>query len=737
MKPHYLLAMALLTAACATSNSSLSPSDYADPMVGTGFHGHTYPGATTPFGAVQLSPDTRAFNWDACSGYHYSDSTIDGFSHTHLSGTGCCDLGDVFFRPTTAEIIVSADTLYRPASFSHDDETARPGYYRVKLSDEDILAELTATTHVGIHRYTFPEGKPAQIIIDLDHTLSGEDVYDTSMHQTSDNEVSGTRNTDGWVDDHRVFFTSRFSRPITDCKILNDGHAAVLTFENNGEPLIAAVALSGVSEENSRLNLNTEVPELNFDLIADNAARQWEDALSVISVEGGTQDQLKNFYSALYHTMVTPNQMSDVNGQFRRNNDEIGVTTDNRKYYNTFSIWDTFRTWHPLMTIINPDLVCDMVNSMIDMYDATGELPVWPLASGETGCMIGYHSASVIADAYLKGFDCFNAEKALTAMVNSTGTPRKGADIYAEMGYIPSDLKSESVSCTLEYSYDDWCIARMAEKLGNDSIAEIYYNRAKNYGNVFDASTRFFRGRKSDGNWENPFNPNAVNRDLTEATPWQYRFGAIHDVNGMINLFGGKEAFVAALDSIFIAPDIIGEQSDITGLIGQYSHGNEPSHHIAYLYNYVGMPWKTQEWTRRLLDEMYQPTPEGLCGNEDCGQMSAWYVMTSLGLYPITPGSNEFAITTPLFEKAAISLPGGKSLVISSNDPAKNKYIGKVTLNGKEIESNFISYSDLMEGGELVFSLTDKPVTTRGTGENAAPYSLSNTNAVSEKIHIE
>lgn len=723
MKAFQFCGAALLLASCASHQNS--PVDYADPMVGTGFHGHTYPGATTPFGAVQLSPDTRAGNWDACSGYHYSDNTIDGFSHTHLSGTGCCDLGDVFFRPTTAEINIDADTLYRPASFSHKDETARPGYYRVKLSDEGILAELTATTHTGVHRYTFPEGKPAQIIIDLDHTLSGEDVYDTSMRQTSDNEISGTRITDGWVADHHVHFTTRFSQPIEKCEIIHDGHTAVLTFENTGAPIVAAVALSGVSEENSKQNLEAEVAQLDFDIIADNANREWDDALSVITVEGGTQDQLKNFYSALYHAMITPNQMSDVNGQFRRNNDEIGTTADGRRYYNTFSIWDTFRAWHPLMTIINPELVCDMVNSMLDMYDSTGELPVWSLASGETGCMIGYHAVSVITDAYMKGLDCFDAEKALTAMVNSTGTPRKGADIYAETGYIPSNSKSESVSCTIEYSYDDWCIARMAEKLGNDSIAKKYYQRALNYNNVFDGSTRFFRGRKSDGNWQRPFNPNAVSRDLTEATPWQYRFGAMHDVNGMIDMFGGNDSFLAALDSIFVAPEMVGDLSDITGLIGQYSHGNEPSHHIAYLYNYVGKPWKTQEWTRRLLDEMYQPTPEGLCGNEDCGQMSAWYIMTALGLYPVTPGSNEFAITTPLFEKATIKLPNDTTLTILANNPAKNKYIEKVSLNGKEINSNFIDYSDVMAGGELVFTLTDKPVTTRGTEETSAPYSLT------------
>lgn len=721
----------LLLGACG-SKTNLTPVELADPMVGTGFHGHTYPGATVPFGAVQLSPDTRAGNWDAASGYHHDDNTIDGFSHNHLSGTGCTDLGDVFFRPTSADVDINSATPYAPASFSHDEETAKPGYYSVKLKDEGILAELTATTHTGLHRYTFAEGKPVQIVVDMDHLLTEETIREANITQTSPNEISGMRVTDGWTPGQHAYFHARFSSPITKAEFSNDNHKALLTFENNGSPLVAAVGISAVSGDNAIKNLEAESGNLDFDSAKQNASDRWEEALSTITVEGGTEEQQRTFYSALYHTMVSPNTMSDVNGEFRRNNNEIDTLKDGHAHYSTLSLWDTFRAWHPLMTLINPDLVCDMVNSMLDMYDASGELPIWPLSSGETGCMIGYHSISVISDAYMKGIRCFDAEKALKAMIDSSNKPRKGADINGKTGYIPSNEKRESVSCVLEYSYDDWCIARLAEALGHEDIAAEYYKRAGNYANVFDGATRFFRGRRSDGNWERPFNPNAVSRDLTEATPWQYRFGAIHDINGMINQFGGMENFEAALDSIFIAPPVQGELSDITGTIGQYAHGNEPSHHVAYLYNYIGKPWKTQEMTRRLLDEMYKPTPDGICGNEDCGQMSAWYVLTALGLYDVAPGSGNLTLTTPLFDKAEIKLPEGKVLTITANDPGKNRYIEKVELNGNEISGNFIAFKDLVKGGELKFTLTDKPAVDRGTAlVQAETYSMTKEKRVS------
>lgn len=713
----------LILAACGTSGEK-SPYDLASPMVGTGFHGHTFPGATTPFGAVQLSPDTRAGNWDACSGYHYSDSTIDGFSHNHLSGTGCCDLGDIFVRPSSADIDINADILYKPSRFSHDNESARPGYYSVKLEDGDIFAELTATPRAGVHRYTFPRDVPVNIILDLNHSLTEETLKEATITVVNDSTIVGSRITDGWTPDQHVYFAARFSQPVATAQFTDNGSAAVFGFVNEGRPLTMAVALSGVSTDNALLNLTTEVPVLDFDSVCAKAREQWENALAVIEVSGATPEQMQNFYSALYHTMMAPNAMSDVNGDYRRNNNEIGNT--HRTYYSTFSLWDTYRAWHPLMTMINPDLVCDMINSMLDMYDATGELPVWSLASGETGCMIGRHAVSVIADAYMKGYRCFDADKALEAMIASSNTPRKGGDLFAADGYIPSNSKRESVSCTLEYSYDDWCIARMAQAMGRDDIANEYYARAAYYMNVFDGSTGFFRGRRDDGNWERPFNPAAVSRDMTEATSWQYRFGAQHDVNGMINMYGGIDKFTEAIDSIFgTTAAIEGDLSDVTGLVGQYAHGNEPSHHVAYLYNYVGQPCKTQAMTRRLLDEMYQPTPGGIIGNEDCGQMSAWYILTSLGLYPVAPGDNQLSLTAPIFSKAVIRLPNDTTLTITANDPQKNMYIRSVELNGKPIEQNFVDFNELMKGGVLKFTLTDTPFTSRGTTPGAYPYSMT------------
>lgn len=735
MKPYLLpvISMALLWGSCSTQETK-TPVELADPMVGTGFHGHTFPGATTPFGAVQLSPDTRSGNWDACSGYHYSDNTINGFSHTHLSGTGCCDLGDILFRPTSMTVDLTADTLFVPATFSHASEVATPGFYSVRLDNEDILVELTAAPHTGVHRYTFAPGQPAQVIIDLDNSIAGDETINEAAINAVEGSttLSGHRVTSGWTPLHHVYFSTQFSQPIVKAEVIKDGHAALLTFENTGEPLVAAVGISGVSVENAEANRKAEVPVLDFDLVSGNATKLWADALGAITVEGGTPDQLKNFYSALYHTMIAPNLMSDINGQYRRNNGE--VTTDSiNNFYSTMSLWDTYRAWHPLQTLINEELVCNMVNSMLDMYDAQGELPIWPLGSGETGCMIGRHAVSVIADAYIKGIRCFDADKALEAMIASSNTPRKGGDLFAELGYIPCNSKRESVSCTLEYSYDDWCVARMAEAMGRQDVANEYYHRASNYLNVFDGDTGFFRGRRSDGNWEHPFNPAAVSRDLTEATPWQYRFGAQHDVNGMINAYGGREQFTNAIDSIFFTTTTVeGDLSDITGLIGQYAHGNEPSHHIAYLYNYVGMPWKTQEMTRRLLDEMYQPNPEGICGNEDAGQMSAWYVLTSLGLYDVAPGSGQFTLTTPAFEKAVVKVSPDTTLTIVANNPARNRYIEKVELNGKIIDSNFVDYADLKKGGVLQFTLTDKPVVTRGTDiATSAPYSMTSGKRVS------
>ena len=747
MKQNTFIYAAIAFFVCSSCTSGkYSPVDYVDPFIGTGFHGHTYPGATVPFGAVQLSPDTRAGNWDACAGYHYDDTTLKGFSHTHLSGTGCIDLGDILFRPTTLKPDLTAESICRPANFSHKDERASAGYYSVILKDEGIKAELTATTHTGMHRYTFPSGKPVTIIVDLAHLLDNEYIYEAELERTTSNEIVGMRRTRGWTDNQYVYFAAQFSEPfqtvefVQDKKIVSaetkqvgtDLQAILIFADKDGEPIIAKVGLSLVSVDNARKNLAEEVKDFNFDAVCAAARNDWEQALSSITVEGGGTDDLKNFYTAIYHAMVVPNVVSDVNGEYRRHNMQIGQLPKGKMQYSTFSLWDTFRAWNPLMTLIDTALVNNMVNSYLNIYDASGELPIWPLSAAETGTMIGYHSVSVIADAYLKGIRGFDAEKALDAMKVSSENNKKGADYYIRYGFIPSNIKKESISCLLEFAYDDWCIARMAQEMGKEDVYRKYIERSQNYINVFDGSTKFFRGKRMDGNWETSFNPFEVGRSYTEATAWQYRFSVPYDVNGMVHLFGGKEKFITALDSIFIAdPNVHGDLADITGLIGQYAHGNEPSHHIAYLYDYVGQPWKTQEMTRRLLDEMYQPTPGGISGNEDCGQMSAWYILSGLGIYSVCPGSNEFALTTPLFEKAVLKLANGKRLTLLANDPKKNIYIHKVELNGKQIDTNFITYAQLMEGGELRFTLSDKPDKSRGISEEASPYSYTKEKVVS------
>ena len=726
-----LLLLALAALGC--SPRSADPVDYVNPFIGTGFHGHTYPGATTPFGMVQLSPDTRAGNWDACTGYHYSDTTIDGFSHTHLSGTGCADLADILFHPTTREIVIhDGECVLQPYFFSHDDERASCGYYAVTLPDVNVGVELTAAPRTGVHRYTFAGKGPRRVIVDLLHTITEEKIDLCELRRTAPYELAGMRRTQGWVPDQYVFFAARFSEPFADVQLLGDKQA-VLTFVPDVRTLTIAVGLSSVSVENARMNSLAEVPELDFDAVHARAVGQWRKALGDIVVEGGSRDEMINFYTAQYHTKLTPNLMSDVNGEYRRHDQTVARMPEGESYYSTFSLWDTFRAWNPLQTMVDTALVNDMIRSMLDMYDSTGELPIWPLASGETGTMIGYHAVSVIADAYLKGIRGYDADKALEAMIRSSNINKKGSDYYTAQGYIPSNIKRESVSCTLEYAYDDWAIARMAQAMGRDDVFGEYARRALNYVNVFDGSTCFFRGRQSDGNWSAPFEEFATGRDYTEATPWHYRFFVPHDVNGLIQLFGSREAFIREMDRLFTleSDEMQLDVSDVTGLMGQYAHGNEPSHHMAYLYNYVGQPWKTQELTRRLLHEMYAPTPEGIIGNEDCGQMSAWYVFSSLGFYPVCPGSNEFALTAPQFPKAVVRLANGRTLTVTADNPRRSVYIASVTLDGKPIDRNYITYDELMQGGELHFALRPRPDYERGTDDAAAPHSLTRGEVVS------
>ncbi|MDE6872201.1 MAG: GH92 family glycosyl hydrolase [Bacteroidales bacterium] len=708
------------------------PADFVDPMIGTGFHGHTFPGATVPYGMVQLSPDTRTEGWDACSGYHCSDTSILGFSHTHLSGTGCADLADVLFYPASGELDMHEGMYSRPPyRFSHKDEKASCGYYAVDFTNAGITAELTATARTGVHRYTFTGEGKRHVIIDLMHSLQGENVDMSDFLQISSDEMSGMRRTQGWVPDHYVFFSAKFSEKFENVEII-DGKQACLTFPEDVSCLVAAVGLSSVSEENAAENRLTEVPVLDFDSVYAGTLAQWNRELGTIKAKGGTKKSLTNFYTALYHTKMCPNIMNDVNGQYRRHDGTVATVPAGRKYYSTFSLWDTWRAWHPLQTMLDTAFVNDMVWSMLDMYDHSGELPIWPLASGETGTMIGYHSASVISDAYMKGIRGYDAAHALEAMAHSSNINGKGSTLYAEYGYVPANVRAESVALTLEYAYDDWTISRMAEAMGKDEIAAEYRRRAENYMNVFDGNTRFFRGHHDNGMWTEPFDTYAVGRDYTEATPWHYRFAVPHDVKGMEQLFGGRENFVKALDDLFTIesdPSAI-DLEDVTGFMGQYAHGNEPSHHMAWLYSWCGMPWKTQELTRRLLDVMYDASPEGIIGNEDCGQMSAWYIFASIGFYPVCPGSGQFVLTAPQFSEVTLRLADGKTLYVKADKPKKT-YVKSVTFNGEKVDSNYIEYEKLMQGGMLEFEMSSAPIHERGTSPQAQPYSMTDKDFVS------
>ena len=694
----YHLTVLLLAAAVACSQAPQAPLDAVHVFNGTGFHGHTYPGATTPFGLVQLSPDTRTYGWDGCSGYHYSDSAILGFSHTHLSGTGCADLGDFLFTPGVQEI--------KPLALDHKKESARPGYYKVVTPE--VTVELTASPRVGVHRYTFTGKGERRVLLDARHCIgNGNTAVEAWFKVEGEKEVSGKRLVNGWVEGREIYMDAEFSLPFIKAEEVAPGKL-LLCFPADVKELTAWTGLSYTGTGEARTNRLAETGGKDFDAVLAIATEAWTASLGGITVEGGPVEQ---FYTCLYHTFVEPNDISDSNS--------------GGPFYSTLSLWDTFRSWNPLQTIMNPDLVNGMIGSMLQMYREWGELPIWPLGHGETGCMIGYHSIPVIADAWLHGIRGFDGEEALEAMVTSSNK-NKGitSSLYNRYNYIPANLMRESVSQTLEMAYDDWCIARMAESLGKADIAAEYDARALRYQNVFDPATGFMRGREDTGNWVEPFDPIASTRDYTEAIPWQARFFVPQDVAGHTDLMGGKERMLAALDSLFTYEERSSsvKVSDITGLKGQYAHGNEPSHHMAWIYNWLGAPSRSQKVVRELLQEMYDITPEGVCGNEDCGQMSAWYVLSSLGIYPACPASGEYILAAPLFRKATLRVGSGNTLTITADHP-EWMYIAGVTLNGQPLERNYVTYEEIMAGGTLAFTLSPGPDHSRDAFP--APYSLS------------
>jgi predicted alpha-1,2-mannosidase len=699
---------------------------YVNPFIGTGGHGHTYPGATMPFGMMQLSPDTRLDGWDGCSGYHYSDSEIFGFSHTHLSGTGVSDYGDILLMPTNKVVFnngADGKEGYK-SKFSHDNEIAEPGYYKVHLDDTNIDVELTVSTRSGMHKYQFEDGSKQVIILDLEHR---DEVLDSKVSIDSKTKISGYRFSKAWATDQRLYFDMLFSKPFTKVTFLDDqleGKKVKAAFEfdaSTGNEINVTIGISPVDEEGAIHNWHLEIGSKSFDKVKKEAQDAWEQQLNKIVIESENKDYKTNFYTALYHTMIAPNIYQDVDGRYRGMDMKIHETTE-FDYYTVFSLWDTYRAAHPLYTIIEQERTNDFINTFLAKYDEGGIMPIWDLSGNYTGCMIGYHAIPVIADAFLKGIKNYDVEKAFEAMKHSATRDKLGLDSYKKYGFIPVEKESESVSKTLEYAYDDWTIAQMAKAMGKEDDYKTYTERAQYYKNVFDPSTQFMRGRFRN-TWFAPFDPYEVNFNYTEANSWQYSFYVPQDVSGFINLLGGKDKLEQQLDKLFTAENTTSgrDQVDITGLIGQYAHGNEPSHHMAYLYNFVNKPHKTQERVRQILTELYTNTPDGISGNEDCGQMSAWYVLSSLGFYSVTPGSNTYVIGAPLFEKASINLENSNVFTITATTvSATNKYIKSVTLNGKKYPFSYLKHEDIVAGGSLEFEMTDKP-TTWGTEDANIP----------------
>ena len=668
---------------CGTQPSQEDLASFVNPFVGTGGHGHTFPGATVPFGMVQLSPDTRVDgSWDGCSGYHYSDSIIYGFSHTHLSGTGVSDYGDLMFMPITGKSGFEQHD-YR-ASFSHDNEKAAPGFYEVTLNN-GIRVELTASTRVGMHRYSFPEGK-SSVIIDLTHR---DELLEGNIELLDNKTLTLKRVSKAWATEQHAYGYVQFSNPFS-ARFNADSSKVILDFDlDNERQLLIKVGFSFVNEKGGQRNLATEVPHWDFEQVKTAAREAWNKELQKIEVKDKDTEKLQIFYTALYHVMIHPNVAMDVDGQYRGMDKQIHIA-EGFTYYTVFSLWDTFRATHPLFTIIDQKRTRDFLHTFLVHYQQGGRLPVWELASNETDCMIGYHSVSVITDAYAKGIRDFDVHLAFEAMKKSATWDHLGLPAYQAFGFLSVDDEHENVSKTLEYAYDDWCIAQLALDLGYSEDYTTYMKRSNAWRNLLDPETNLMRPRKNGG-WLSPFDPREVNNHFTEGNSWQYSFFVPQDVNGMIEAMGGKEAFEQKLDELFSAEnETTGRtQVDITGLVGQYAHGNEPSHHMAYLYNYIDRPEKTDAMVKRLLTEFYTTQPDGLIGNEDCGQMSAWYVLSSLGLYAVTPGKAEYTLTQPLFDDFTVHLENGNSFSKSTIEKALDK-------------GRFISHFELMGQNEVL-----------------------------------
>ncbi len=699
---------------------------YVNPFIGTGGHGHTYPGATAPFGLVQLSPDTRIdmMDWDGCSGYHYSDTLIFGFSHTHLSGTGVADYGDILVMPFTRGAALKP--LDYASEFKKEQEKAEAGYYSVYLEKDKILAELTATERVGVHRYTYPQNRESgSLLIDLRHR---DEVLDAHIEVLNSQEIAGYRISKAWAAEQHVYFVARFSKRIASSimldmsknpiealpKVTSKAIVGLLDFYQDGEPLVVTVGISGTGIEGARRNLDAECNHFDFNRVRAQTQAKWQKQLSKIQVEGDNEDQKTTFYTALYHTMIAPNIWNDVDGRYRGRDNKLHQA-EGHDVYTVFSLWDTYRACNPLYTILEPKRSNDFIQTFLRQYEQSGLLPIWELSANETDCMIGNHAIPVIADAYQKGIRDYDAKLALEAMVKSANQDRYGMKWYREMGYVPADKEPESVSKTLEYAYDDWCISLMAKAMGETRIAEEFEKRSNNYLNVFDPQTLFFRAKRN-ATFQEPFDPFEVNFNYTEANAWQYSLAAPQGLalgNNTLHFIYNSQ-MGARLDSLFSASTATTgrNQADITGQIGQYVHGNEPSHHIAYLYQYLNRPWDTERRVRQIMETMYHNQPDGLSGNEDCGQMSAWYVLSALGFYPVAPGNPEYTFGAPLFERATIRLDNGKKFVIEAPGVSKTKYyVETKQLNDEMLRTGSFRHTALANGGKLIFEMSENPTT--------------------------
>lgn len=724
----YTLALGSAFYSCSTAKQDTPQTDYTqyvDPFIGAADNGHTFPGACRPFGMIQTSPVTGAVGWRYCSEYMYADSIIWGFTQTHLNGTGCMDLGDILVMPFTGERHRTWDA-YR-SSFSKTSENATPGYYTVTLDQAKVKAELTATTHAALHRYTYEQADSASILIDLQHGPAWNEkqyhsqVNSCEVNWENDSTLTGHVNNKVWVDQD-YYFVMQFSRPVIDHFELpmaetEKGKRLVASFNiQPGEEVLMKVALSTTGVEGAKANMAAEVPGWDFEGIRTAAKADWNSYLSRIEVEG-TGEEKTNFYTSFYHALIQPNEISDVDGRYRNAADSV-VNATGGKFYSTFSLWDTYRAAHPFYTLMVPERVDGFINSLVDQAEVQGYLPIWGLWGKENFCMVANHGVSVVAEAYAKGFRGFDAERAFNAIkqTQTVSHPLKSNwENYMKYGYFPTDLtEAESVSSTLESVYDDYAAADMAKRMGKTEDAAYFARRADFYKNLFDSSTQFMRPKKSDGTWKSPFNPSqighaeSVGGDYTEGNAWQYTWHVQHDVPGLIALLGGEEPFLNKLDSLFTLK-LETTQADVTGLIGQYAHGNEPSHHVTYLYALAGRPERTQELIREIFDTQYSPKPNGLCGNDDCGQMSAWYMFSAMGFYPVNPVSGEYVFGAPQLPEFVLHLADGKTFTIKAEGLSEaNKYVKSITLNGEPYTKNFISHADIVKGGTLVYQMTDK-----------------------------